>query len=95
MKINLLILISARTYVVVGAQKNRDNETVLVGKLALGGGGGGEMSAKNVKIFFPQYNKIVSISKRPFYNPQAMKYYNVLAYFSLDYENCPFTKLSW
>ena len=24
-----------------------------------------------------------------------MKYYNVLAYFSLDYENCPFTKFSW
>ena len=24
-----------------------------------------------------------------------MEYYNVLAYFSLDYENCPFTKFSF
>ena len=36
-------------------------------------------------LFF-QYNEIISISKLPFHNPVVMKYYNVLAYFSLDYE---------
>ena len=45
-------------------------------------------------LFF-QYNEIISTSKLPFHNPLVMKYYNVLAYFSLDYENCPFTKFSW
>ena len=43
-----------------------------------------------VNLFF-QYNEIISTSKLPFHNPVVMKYYNVLAYFSLDYENCPFT----
>ena len=43
------------------------------------------------KTFFFKYNIIISISKLPFHNPLVMKYYNVLAYFSLDYENCPFT----
>ena len=41
-------------------------------------------------LFF-QHNEIISTSKLPFHNPLVMKYYNVLAYFSLDYENCPFT----
>ena len=41
---------------------------------------------------FPQYNEIISTSKLPFHNPLVMKYYNVLAYFSSDYKNCPFTK---
>ena len=45
-------------------------------------------------LFF-QYNEIISTSKLPFHNPLVMKYYDVLAYFSLDYENCPFTKFSW
>ena len=45
-------------------------------------------------LFF-QYNEIISTSKLPFHNPLVMKYYNVLAYFSLDYDNCPLTKFSW
>ena len=45
-------------------------------------------------LFF-QYNEIIITSKLPFHNPLVMKYYKVLAYFSLDYENCPFTKFSW
>ena len=45
-------------------------------------------------LFF-QYNEIISTSKLPFHNTLVMKYYNVLAYFSLDYDNCPFTKFSW
>ena len=36
-------------------------------------------------LFF-QYNEIIITSKLPFHNPLVMKYYNVLAYFSLDYE---------
>ena len=48
-----------------------------------------------LKIFFFQYNKIISTYKLPFHNPLVMKYYNVLAYFSLDYENSPLTKFSW
>ena len=44
---------------------------------------------------FNSYNEIISTSKLPFHNPLVMKYYNVLAYFSFDYENCPFTKFSW
>ena len=40
---------------------------------------------------FPQYNDIIRTSKFPFHNPLVMKYYNVLAYFSLDYDHCPFT----
>ena len=44
-------------------------------------------------LFF-KYNEIISTSKLPFHNPLALKYYNVLAYFSLDYEDCPFTKFS-
>ena len=47
------------------------------------------------KIFFFQYKEIISTSKLPFHNPLVMKYYNVLAYFSLYYENFPFTKFSW
>ena len=27
----------------------------------------------------------------PFHNPLVIKYYNVLAYFALDYGDCPFT----
>ena len=46
------------------------------------------------KLFF-QYNEIISTSKLPFHNPLIIGYYNVLAYFSLDYENFPFTKFSW
>ena len=42
-----------------------------------------------------KYNETISTSKLPFHNPLVMKYYNVLAYFSLDCENCPFTKFSW
>ena len=45
-------------------------------------------------LFF-QYNEIISTGKLLFYNPLVMNYYDVLAYFSLDYENCPFTKFSW
>ena len=45
-------------------------------------------------LFF-QYNEIISTSKLLFHNPLVMKYYNVSAYFSLEYENCPFTKFSW
>ena len=45
--------------------------------------------------FFSQCNEIISTSKLPFHNPLVMKYYKVLAYLSLDYENCPFTKFSW
>ena len=48
----------------------------------------------SLEILFFQYNEIISTSKLPFHNPSVMKYY-VLAYFSLDYENCPFTKFSW
>ena len=48
----------------------------------------------SLKPFF-QYNEIISTSKLPFHNPLVMKYNNVLAYFSLAYENCPFTKFSW
>ena len=36
-------------------------------------------------LFF-QYNEMISTNKLPFHNPLVMKYYNVLAYFSLDYE---------
>ena len=46
------------------------------------------------KSFF-QYNEIISTSTLPFHNPLVMKYYNVLAYFSLVYENCPFTKVDY
>ena len=49
----------------------------------------------SLEILFFHYNEIISTSKLPFYNSLVMKYYNVLAYFSLDYENCPFTKFSW
>ena len=49
----------------------------------------------SLKSFFFQYNEIICTSKLPFHNPLVMKYYNVLAYFALDYENCPFTKFSW
>ena len=42
-----------------------------------------------------RYKEIISTSKLPFHIPLVMEYYNVLAYFSLDYENCPFTKFSW
>ena len=45
-------------------------------------------------LFF-KYNEIVSTSKLPYHNPLVMKYYNVLTYFSLEYENFPFTKFSW
>ena len=45
-------------------------------------------------LSFFQYNGIISTSKLPFQNPLVMKYYNVLAYFSLDYETCPFTKFT-
>ena len=45
-------------------------------------------------IFF-RYKEIISTSKLPFHNPLVMKYYNVLTYFSLDNENCPFSKFSW
>ena len=48
----------------------------------------------SLEIFF-QYNEIISTSKLPFHNPLVMKYYNVFSIFSLDYENCPFTKFSW
>ena len=69
----------------------------------VGTGGGGYHSSKCdldiwcalLKIFFFQYNEIISTSKLPFHNPLVMKYYKVLAFFSLDYENCPFTKFSW
>ena len=39
-----------------------------------------------------KYNEIKSTStgKLPFHNPLVMKYYNVLAYFNLDFENCFF-----
>ena len=36
-------------------------------------------------LFF-QYNEIISTGKLPFLNPLVIKYFNVLAYFSLDYE---------
>ena len=45
-------------------------------------------------LFF-QYNEIISTNKLPFHNPLVIKYYNVLLYFSLDYDNCSFTKFSW
>ena len=41
---------------------------------------------------FLQYNEIISTSKLPFHNLLVMKYYNVLASFSFDYETCHFTK---
>ena len=49
----------------------------------------------SLENLFSQYNEITSKSKLPFHNPLVMNYYNVLAYFSLDYENFPFTKFSW
>ena len=49
-------------------------------------------SLENLSI---QYNEIISTYKLHFHNPLVMKYYTVLVYFSLDYENCPFTKFSW
>ena len=46
----------------------------------------------SIENLFFQYNA----SKFPFHNPLVMKYYNLfLAYLSLDYENCPFTKFSY
>ena len=45
----------------------------------------------SVENLFFQYKEIIGTSKLPFHNPLVMEYYNVLAYFSLDYENCPFT----
>ena len=45
--------------------------------------------ACSLENLFSSINEIVSTSKLPFYNPLVMKYYNVLAFFSLDYENCP------
>ena len=42
-----------------------------------------------------QYDEIISTSKLPFHNPLVMNITKFLAYFSLDYENCPFTKFSW
>ena len=41
--------------------------------------------------FFFQYNEIISTSKLPFHNPLVMKYYKILAYFSLDYDIGSFT----
>ena len=49
----------------------------------------------SLENLFVYYNEIISTNKLPFHNSLVMKYYNVLAYFSLDYENCPFTKFSW
>ena len=49
----------------------------------------------SLENLFSQYNEIISTSKLLFHNPLVMKYYSVLAYFSLDYENCPLTKISW
>ena len=48
-------------------------------------------SLENLKFMI---NETISTSKLPFNKPLVMKYYNVLAYFSLDYENCHFTKNS-
>ena len=45
-------------------------------------------------LFF-QYNEIISTSKLPFPKPLVIKITKFLAYFSLDYENCPFTKFNW
>ena len=52
-------------------------------------------SVCSLKNLFFQYNEIISTIKLPFHNPLVKKYYNVWAYFSLDYEKCPFTKFSW
>ena len=49
----------------------------------------------SLENLFIQYNEIISTIKLPFHNPLVMKYYKNLAYFSLDYENCPFTKFCW
>ena len=38
-----------------------------------------------------QYDEIISTSKLSFYNPLIMNITTFLAYFSLDYESCPFT----
>ena len=54
-----------------------------------------EILVCSLENLFFQYNEIISTSKLPFYNPLVMKYCNVSTYFSLDYENCPFTKFSW
>ena len=43
-------------------------------------------------IFIFAFLKSFSVSFL-FINPLVMKYYNVLAYFSLDYENCPFYEI--
>ena len=37
------------------------------------------------------YDEIISTSKLPFYNPLVKNITTFLAYFSLDYENCPST----
>ena len=37
------------------------------------------------KTLFFDYNEIISTIKLTFHNLLVMKYYNVLAYFSLDY----------
>ena len=42
-----------------------------------------------------QFDEIISKSKLPFHNPLVMNITMFLAYFSLDYENCPFTKFGW
>ena len=42
-----------------------------------------------------QYDGIISASKLPFHNPLVMNITTCVAYFSLDHENCPFTKISW
>ena len=42
-----------------------------------------------------KYDEIISTSKLPFHNPLVMNFTTFVAYFSLDYENCPFTKFSW
>ena len=38
-----------------------------------------------------QYDEIISTSKLPFHNPLVMNITTFKAYFSLDYEKCPFT----
>ena len=45
-------------------------------------------------IYF-QYDEIISINKPLFHNPLVMNIKTYLAYFSLDYEKCPITKLTW
>ena len=42
-----------------------------------------------------QYDEIISTSKLPFHNTLVMNITKSLTNFSLDYENCPFTKFSW